>query len=285
LKGVSGRGQAVVETIFMALLLSFLLVAIIQVFMVHNYAFQMANNAYYSLFKDVAYHRNYPDRDFDGYSTDAPNFRGKPLRSVDPWPQSPGRIHVLAGSYTNWTQDDRASVPMMPFYRTPIIDTMRAAGINTDPVRLKVGTRRPGAPYLDMKFMYVGSGTKGDYLLVVVDIAIGLVRALGELVGGGSYTDYTGGLTFENPEDADSQRGQINEGNDSLQDGDGNNQSKNYTFHRHCVSNPNDSRCRQGAEGQAYHLYCRDHASLPVCDVDQGGGSTGDEGGTWRDAF
>lgn len=265
----------------MALLLSFVLVAIIQVFMVHNYAFQMANNAYYSLFKDLAYNRNYPDKDFWGF----PNYKGKPLRSVDPWPLTPGRIHTLAGSYINWTEDDRASVPMMPFYRTPIIETMRSAGITTEPVRLKVGTRIPGHSYLDMKFMYIGSGTKGAYLLAVVDIVTQLVGALADVVGGGSYTDYTGGLTYEDPEAADSRRGEINEGNDSLQDSDGNNQSKNYTFHRHCASNPGDSRCRQGADGHAYHVYCRDHPSLPVCDVDQGGGSTGDEGGTWRDAF
>jgi len=271
----------VVETIFMALLLSFALVAIIQVFMVHNYAFQMANNAYYSLFKDLAYHRNYPDKDFWGY----PNYKGKPLRSVDPWPLSPGRIHVLAGGDKNWQFDDRASVPMMPFYRTPIIETLDRAGIKMDPVRLKVGTRVPGLSYLEMKFIYIGSGTKGAYLLAVIDIVTQLVGAMADILGGGSYTDYTGGLTAKDPAAADSERGKINEGNGELPDGDGNSQTKNYTFHRHCAEHPSDDRCRQGADGHAYHVYCRDHASLPVCDVDQGGGATGDEGGTWRDAF
>ncbi|MGH9461108.1 MAG: hypothetical protein ACRD1X_07805 [Vicinamibacteria bacterium] len=171
------RGQSLVETTVMIFLLTLMISAILQIFLVHNYAFQMANNAYYSLFKDRAYRHNTTSDEFHGY----PNYYRKPLRAVRPWPAG-GRVHRLAGSPTNWSEDDRASVPMMPFYEQAIVDQMKAAGITRDRVRLKIGQHRTGASYLDMKFLFIGAGTKGDDIWAVfrmLESLWGLTRRFG----------------------------------------------------------------------------------------------------------
>ncbi len=80
-------GQAFIETLLMIWLLTLLLSAIIQVFLIHNYTFQMANNAYYSLFKDKASGEyNTPSKAFSGF----PNPPKKPLRTVKALQQAGG---------------------------------------------------------------------------------------------------------------------------------------------------------------------------------------------------
>jgi hypothetical protein len=107
------------------------------VFLVHNYAYQMANNAYYSLFKDKAYGTyNKPTHRFEGW----PNWPHKPLRSVSPLAQAGGRVHVQAGGDVNWSEDDRASIPMMPFFEDSIVLELRNRGVTREPVRSSSGT-------------------------------------------------------------------------------------------------------------------------------------------------
>ena len=170
-------------------LLTLLLSAIIQVFLVHNYTFQMANNAYYSLFKDKAYGRyNKPDRGFAGY----PNWHKKPLRTVKPLQQAGGRVHVLAGAGINWSEDDRAAVPMMPFFEDAIVEQLQRGGITRAPVRLKIGSPVPGHNYLQMKFLHMAMGTEGGFG-AFFDMIGSLISISSEL--GRNYTDYTDGYS------------------------------------------------------------------------------------------
>lgn len=187
MKRAGERGQSVVETVFVVLLLTLLISGIIQIFLVHNYAFQMANNAYYSLFKHRAYRHNQPSEEFVGF----PNYYKKPLRAVRP-PKG-GRVHTLAGPAVNWSEDDRTSVPMMPFYRESIIEEMERVGITAAPVRLKIGRYRPGMKYLDVKFMFIGAGTKGNDLGAIFRLLGGLFRLTRKF--GGDLLNYTGGYT------------------------------------------------------------------------------------------
>ena len=224
------KGQAVVETIFMIIVLTLLLSAIIQIFLVHNYAFQMANNAYYSLFKDKAYKNDRYDVKYQG----PPNYPlKKPLRAVEPWPPN-GRVYTQSQG-RNW-EDDRASVPMMPFYKDAIIDQMKRGGITREPVRLKIGQYQQGVNWLNYKFMHIGAGTDGSYLLAIVDLVDMLIRDLSWLGGGGNYQDYTmgqdiGSLGSSASGGATQQSNMGSSGN--LQDGDGNQRSmyEAYDFH------------------------------------------------------
>ena len=183
-------GQAFVETLFMIWLLTLLLSAIIQVFLVHNYTFQMANNAYYSLFKDKAYgEHNDPDKEFAGF----PNWHKKPLRTVVPLQQAGGRARDLsAGPAVSWSEDDRAAVPMMPYFEKSIIEQLQNIGVTRVPVRLKIGSPVPGHNYLDQKFLNMAMGTEGGFEAFGEMIAsiVGISTALGR-----SYTDYTDGYT------------------------------------------------------------------------------------------
>ncbi len=171
-------------------LLTLLLSAIIQVFLVHNYVYQMANNAYYSLFKDKAYGRyNKPDQAFQGF----PNYaQKKPLRAVKALQQAGGTVHVLAGQDINWSDDDRASVPMMPFFEEPIVVQLRNYGITRDAVRLKVGTARSGQNFLDTKFLRMAMGTEGGFG-AFANMISALARMAGQL--GQNYTQYTDGYS------------------------------------------------------------------------------------------
>ena len=181
-------GQAFVETLLMIWLLTLLLSAIIQVFLVHNYTFQMANNAYYSLFKDKAYGTyNNPDQEFTGF----PNYRpvSKPLRTVKALQQAGGRVHVEAGGAINWSDDDRAAVPMMPFFKDAIVEQLGRGGITRAPVRLKIGSPVQGHNYLDMKFLRMAMGTEGGFGAFFEMIG-SVISISGDL---GSYTDYTEG--------------------------------------------------------------------------------------------
>jgi hypothetical protein len=183
----SERGQALVETLLMMWLLTLLLAAIIQVFLVHNYAYQMANNAYYSLFKDKAYGQyNNPSKEFSGY----PNWPKKPLRAVSPLEQAGGKVHVLSGHSTNWSQDDRAAVPMMPFFEDAIVLELRNRGVTQAPVRLKIGTKEPGEPYLRQKNLYMAMGTEGGFgaFFEIISSLISMSSKLGQ-----NYTDFTDG--------------------------------------------------------------------------------------------
>lgn len=183
-------GQAFIETLLMIWLLTLLLSAIIQVFLIHNYMFQMANNAYYSLFKDKAYgERNKPDWEFTGF----PNWPKKPLRTVNPLQQAGGRVHDLDdGPAVTWSEDDRAAVPMMPYFEDAIREQLQNNGITRAPVRLKVGTPVPGVNYLDPKFLHMAMGTEGGFgaFAGMIEAIIGIA---GEL--GGSLSDYTGGYS------------------------------------------------------------------------------------------
>jgi hypothetical protein len=183
----SEKGQALIETALMTWLFAILLSAIIQVFLVHNHAFQMANNAYYSLFKDKAYGQyNKPDHRFEGW----PVYPHKPLRSVKPLQQAGGRVHVLAGGDVNWSEDDRASIPMMPFLENAIVLELRNRGVTREPVRLKLGRRDPSLNYLETKFLWMGMGTEGGFSAFagMIEALIGIAPELGR-----SYTDFTDG--------------------------------------------------------------------------------------------
>ncbi len=183
-------GQAFVETLLMIWLLTLLLSAIFQVFLVHNYTFQMANNAYYSLFKDKAYGKhNDPDMEFVGF----PNWNKKPLRTVVPLQQAGGRVHDLSGGPgVSWSEDDRAAVPMMPYFEESIIEQLQNNGITRAPVRLKIGSPVSGHNYLDLKFLNMAMGTEGGFGAFANMIAsiVGISTELGR-----SYTDYTDGYT------------------------------------------------------------------------------------------
>ena len=186
-KGESG--QAFIETTLMIWALTLLFSAIIQVFLIHNYTFQMANNAYYSLFKDKAYTEyNKPDKAFSGY----PNPPRKPLRTVKALQQAGGKVHVLAGHDVNWSEDDRAAVPMMPFYAKPIKKQLENLGITRAPVRLKIGNPSAGQDYLEMKFLSMAMGTEGGFkaFFEMVESIIKIAGKLGE-----NYTDFTDGFS------------------------------------------------------------------------------------------
>ena len=203
-------GQAFVETLLMIWLLTLLLSAIIQVFLVHNYTFQMANNAYYSLFKDKAYGRyNNPDQEFTGFPNYGPV--SKPLRTVKALEQAGGRVHVLAGGAINWSDDDRAAVPMMPFFEDAIVRQLdEGFDITRPPVRLKIGSARPGQNYLDMKFLSMAMGTVGGFgaFFNMIGSVISISNELGR-----SYTDYTDG-------DFDDELGEYDNADDYLDNQD-----------------------------------------------------------------
>ena len=182
-------GQAFVETLLMIWLLTLLLSAIIQVFLVHNYTFQMANNAYYSLFKDKAYgEHNDPDKEFIGF----PNWTPvrKPLRTVSPLQQAGGRARDLSGGpAVSWSEDDRAAVPMMPYFEKSIIEQLQNIGVTRAPVRLKIGSPVEGGNYLDQKFLSMSMGTEGGFTAFGNMIAsiFAIARELGQ--SGSNYTD------------------------------------------------------------------------------------------------
>lgn len=187
-------GQAFVETLLMIWLLTLLLSAIIQVFLMHNYTFQMANNAYYSLFKDKAYgDKNFSDEEFVGF----PNWTPvrKPLRAVAPLQQAGGRVRDLAGGPgATWSEDDRAAVPMMPYFEKSIIEQLQNNGITRAPVRLKIGSHAPGQNYLDPKFLSMSMGTEGGFEAFgnMIAAIFGIASALG--TSGSEFTDgYSGG--------------------------------------------------------------------------------------------
>ena len=209
-------GQAFIETVLMIWLLTLLLSAIIQVFLVHNYVYQMANNAYYSLFKDKAYGRyNKHDQEFQGY----PNYeQKKPLRAVTALQQAGGKVHVLASPAVNWSDDDRAAVPMMPFFEQPIVDQLiQNYGITREGVRLKVGTARQGQNFLDTKFLRMAMGTEGGFP-AFANMISALAQMSTEL--GQNYTQYTDDYSAD---DLDGLSDDYDDANDDLneQDPDG----------------------------------------------------------------
>jgi hypothetical protein len=205
-------GQAFIETLLMIWLLTLLLSAILQVFLIHNYTFQMANNAYYSLFKDKAYGEySSPDKGFQGF----PNWPKKPLRTVKALDQAGGKVHVLAGGGVNWSEDDRAAVPMMPFYEDPIVEQLENYGVTRAPVRLKIGNPAAGGQnYLDMKFLHMAMGTDGGFG-PFFDMIGSIIQIAGEL--GQNYTDFTGGYTDD---DLDDMFGDYEGAEDDLDDQD-----------------------------------------------------------------
>lgn len=209
----SQKGQALIETVLMMWLFAVLLSAIIQVFLVHNYSYQMANNAYYSLFKDKAYGTyNKPSHRFEGY----PNWPHKPLRSVSPLLQAGGRVHAQAGPEINWSEDDRAAMPMMPFFEESILLELRNRGVTREPVRLKLGNYDPGHNYMQMKFLWMGMGTEGGF-----PAFFGMIEALISIAPqlGASYTDYTDGYDQGDLEGFEDDYGNAN---DELNDQDPN---------------------------------------------------------------
>lgn len=183
-------GQAFIETLLMIWLLTLMLSAIIQVFLVHNYTFQMANNAYYSLFKDKAYGSfNFSTVPFQGY----PVWNKKPLRTVEPLQQAGGRVRDLSGGIAaSWSDDDRAAVPMMPYFEDAIIEQLQNNGITRGPVRLKIGHPIPGQNYMDQKFLSMSMGTEGGFVPFGHMIA-SIVQISGAL--GQNYTDFTDGYS------------------------------------------------------------------------------------------
>ncbi len=171
-------------------LLTLLLSAIIQVFLVHNYTFQMANNAYYSLFKDKAYgEHNSPEKEFAGF----PNWHKKPLRTVVPLQQAGGRARDLgAGPAVSWSEDDRAAVPMMPYFEKSIIKELQNIGVTRAPVRLKIGSPVPNHNYLNQKFLSMAMGTEGGFG-AFGNMIVSIFNIASEL--GRNYTNYTEGYT------------------------------------------------------------------------------------------
>lgn len=189
-------GQAFIETLLMVWLLTLLFSAILQVFLAHNYAYQMANNAYYSLFKDKAYGtHNKPSMSFNGF----PNWHKKPFRTVNPLQQAGGKVHDLSGGpAVSWAQDDRAAVPMMPFFREPIIERLQSINVTAPEVRLKVGTPIPGHNYLDHKYLRMAMGTEGGFSAFFEMIG-SIVQIAGAL--GRDASSYTGGYSEDELED------------------------------------------------------------------------------------
>ena len=219
-------GQAFIETLLMIWLLTLLLSAIIQVFLIHNYTFQMANNAYYSLFKDKAYGEyNTPSKAFSGF----PNPPKKPLRTVKALQQAGGKRHVLAGHDVNWSDDDRAAVPMMPFYEEPIKEQLQNFGVTRAPVRLKIGNPSDGQNYLEMKFLRMAMGTEGGFTAFFEMIG-SIILIAGEL--GENYTDFTSGYSDG---DLDDMFGDYEGADEDLdnQDGDSGQKAKNQWDNEH----------------------------------------------------
>jgi hypothetical protein len=201
------HGQAFVETLLMIWLLTVLISAIIQVFLAHNYIFQMANNAYYSLFKDKAYNTyNKPDVEFSGF----PNWPSKPLRTVRALPQAGGKIHEFRTPEINWDHDDRASLPIMPFFKDSIMEELQNRGISRQPLWLKVGTKIEGRNFLDQKTLRMAMGTEGGFeaFFDMIGSIIQIAQRLGE-----NYTDYTEGY---NEGDLEGMEDQYNQGNNQL---------------------------------------------------------------------
>jgi hypothetical protein len=195
-------------------LLTLLMSAIIQVFLVHNYAFQMANNAYYSLFKDKAYGKwNKPSEEYQGF----PNFdQKKPLRAVSPLEQAGGKVHVTSGGPINWSEDDRAAIPMMPFFQDSIVKELQNRGITRAPVRLKLGTKISGLNYLETKYLRMGMGTEGGF-----GAFFGMIEALFKMAGqlGVNATDYTNGY---DPSDLENEGDKYDQANNDLNNQDPN---------------------------------------------------------------
>jgi hypothetical protein len=65
---------------------------------------------------------------------------------------------------------------------------MKDSGITRDQVRLKIGQRRPGQNYLDMKFMFIGAGTKGDDLWAAFRMLESLLALAKRFAGSSDYT-------------------------------------------------------------------------------------------------
>jgi hypothetical protein len=188
-------------------LLTLVLSAIIQVFLVHNFAFQMANNAYYSLFKDKAYGTyNKPSHEFAGF----PNYPHKPLRAVSPLAQAGGKVHVSVNDAITWSEDDRASIPMMPFFQDAIVKELGNRGINKPPVRLKLGNYSPGLNYFTTKNLYMGMGTEGGFeaFFGMIDSLIKMSSKLNT-----NYTKYTDGY---DQGDLEGKAGDYDNANDEL---------------------------------------------------------------------
>lgn len=189
----------------MTWLFAVLLSAIIQVFLVHNYTFQMANNAYYSLFKDKAYGTyNKSSQEHQGW----PNWQHKPLRSVSPLLQAGGKVHTMAGGDVNWSQDDRAAIPMMPFFENAIIRELRNRNVTRADVRLKLGNHDPSLNYMPMKALWMGMGTEGGFgaFFGMIEGLIGMSVELGR-----SYTEYTDGYDEGDLEDYEDDYGDAND--------------------------------------------------------------------------
>jgi hypothetical protein len=194
-------------------LFTILISAIIQVFLMHNYAFQMANNAYYSLFKDKAYGTyNKPDVEFSGY----PNWPSKPLRTVSPLAQAGGKITELRTPEINWDQDDRAAFPIMPFFRDSIMEELQSRGIRRNPLWLKLGTKIEGRDFLNQKTLRMAMGTEGGFgaFFSMIESIISISGQLGE-----NYTDFTEGY---DEGDLDGMQDDYDQADDDLNDQDPN---------------------------------------------------------------
>lgn len=185
----------------MAWLLTLLISAIIQVFLVHNYTFQMANNAYYSLFKDKAYDNNNSyDVGFMGYGNYTPV--RKPFRAVNAQSGAggTGEVHTQSEGATATWRDDRAAVPMMPYFEPYIIAELESRWNMSEKVRLKVGTYDPNAnPHIKPKFLRMAMGTEGGF-----GAFFGMIESLISMAGdfGGSLPEYTGGYDEDDLENA-----------------------------------------------------------------------------------
>ncbi len=155
----ASSGQALIETVLMIALFTVLLSAIIQVFLVHNYTFQMANNAYYSLFKDKAYGTyNKPTHRYRGLSELAP--QAAPVRVPA---QAGGRkgASEVGGGDVNWTGDDRAVIPMMPFFENAIVPELRNRDVTRGKSAAQAGKLRAGAQLPAAEGSLDGNGDRG----------------------------------------------------------------------------------------------------------------------------
>ena len=106
------------------------------------------------------------------------------------WPHDDTVIAYLLG---HLSEDDRAAVPMMPFFEDAIVEQLdEGFDITRPPVRLKIGSRVQGQNYLDMKFLSMAMGTEGGFkaFFEMIGSVISISNELGT-----SYTDYTDGYT------------------------------------------------------------------------------------------
>jgi hypothetical protein len=104
--------------------------------------------------------------------------------------QAGGKVQAESGGQTDWTGDDRAAIPMMPFFENAIVTELRNRNVTVEKVRLKLGNYEPGLGYLRLKVLWMGMGTEGGF-----EAFFGMIEGLFTMAPqlGASATNYTDG--------------------------------------------------------------------------------------------